>query len=97
MKCNANNLIQRSHAVNSENNLSKSGHHILYMHTYHTWTKIFHLSLYSLPTLGVALVDLARMTNFTSIEAFTEYSVQGQKLKEVKHKRQVVSNLKGVT
>ena len=69
MKCNANNLIQRSHAVNSENNLSKSGHHILYMHTYHTWTKIFHLSLYSLPTLGVALVDLVRMTNLISIEA----------------------------
>ena len=34
-----------------------------------TWTKIFHLSLYSLPTLGVALVDLARMTNLISIEA----------------------------
>ena len=97
MKCNANNLIQRSHAVNSENNLSKSGHHILYMHTYHTWTKIFHLSLYSLPTLGVALVDLARITNLISIEAYTEYSVQAQRYKEVKYLRQAVSNLKGVT
>ena len=35
MKCNANNLIQRNHAVNSENNLSKCGHHISYIHITH--------------------------------------------------------------
>ena len=76
--------------------------------TYHTyishisqatkWTKICHLSLYSLPTLGVALVDLARMTNLISKHrSLYRIFSSRPKVKRSQNYRQAVSNLKGVT